>query len=206
LPPGTAPRLALVALAALALGCGPGGATFSPAGPCLADGKAPGAFPALEALVPRTFDGRAPEVVDSGRDCTERALGSLAAHEVAELRFAGATWHLSDAGGVTLAVLVRPDAALPVAWVEEFYESGARAGRRTEHIETSRPTFDGSHPVFRLDTLNDLSFQTVLVWSDGQLARVVLVASPIAEVAGRGEHDATVAAAFAAALDLAGGG
>ena len=186
----------LVVFAFAIAGCGPAGATFDPSGACVADGKAPGAYPALEALVPRQFDGRAPDVVDSGRDCSERALGALVAHDVAELRFAGATWHVGAADGVTFAILSLPDTALPVGWAEEFYEVGARNARKTEHIETSRPLIDGIGPVFRLDTLNDLSYQTVVVWPDGEVARVVIVASSIVDLESKGPHDAVVARAL----------
>lgn len=187
----------ILAVILVAGACGASGPTFAPEGPCLADGKTPGAYPALEALVPRSFDGRPPDVVDSGRDCSERALGALVSHDVTELRFAGATWHLDAADGVTFAVLALPDSALPVTWAEEFYEIGARNARKTEHIETSRPLVATIGQAFRLDTLNDLSYQTVVVWPDGDVVRVVIVASSIVDLASKGPHDAIVAQALA---------
>ncbi len=202
--PGRQTALCVVLLGSLLAGCA-AAATFDPAGPCDADGKAPGAYPDLEGLLPDLFDGRAPDRRDSGRSCTDAALGSLGSHEVAELRFAGATWDFGNGRAVTMAVLSLPNRALPVVWAEEFYELGARNGRRTEHVQVSRPTFDGGGPVFRLNTLNDLSFQTVVVWADGDRAGVVLVASPVNLDAERAEHDAVVAAAFNAAVGFVGG-
>src|SRR5262245_38022243 len=94
--------IALAILATLsAVACA---ASFDPDGPCTGDGRMPGAYPSLEALVPRDVGGSAPTTVDSGRNCTDRALGSLAGHGVDELRFAGATWETGTSSGVTLAV------------------------------------------------------------------------------------------------------
>src|SRR4029079_10116368 len=77
----------LAAAAAVLVGC----ASFDPAGPCNADGKVPGAYPDLEAVVPKSFQARPPAELDSGRTCTSSGLGSLATHGVKELRFAGGT-------------------------------------------------------------------------------------------------------------------
>ncbi|HYL40141.1 MAG TPA: hypothetical protein VET90_02425, partial [Candidatus Binatus sp.] len=123
----------------------------------------------------------------------------LAGHGVHEVRFAGATWDESGGNGVSIAVLSLPDQPLPIAWAEEFYALGAQNGSHTGNIETSRPTYAGAGPVFRLDTLNDLSFQTVVVWPDGQLARVVIVATQVGPGASRSVHDARVAEAIGAA-------
>ena len=81
-PPVRAARVLTVLLAAC-------GATFDPTGPCTADGSAPGAYPELEAAIPKTFRGAAPADLDSGRACTPDGLGTLAAHGVKEIRFAG---------------------------------------------------------------------------------------------------------------------
>ena len=196
--PLTAAVVILVPL--LAAGCGAFGATFSPTGPCSADGRAPGAYPDLEADVPREINGRPATSVDSGRNCSADALGSLVNHGVTEVRFAGATWDESDGNGVSIAVLALPDEAFPVAWAEEFYELGAENGKHTGNIETARPTYPGAGQVFRLDTLNDLSFQTVVVWPDGPLARVVIVATQVGPNASRAVHDARVAEAVGAAV------
>ena len=189
-------RLALAATALIAVVAGCSGATFDPSGPCTADGRAAGAYPALEALVPRELDGRPPMRVDSGRNCTAAALGSLVRHGVAELRFAGSTWEDGPNAGVTLAILEAPD--LRADWVHEFYRLGAEAGRNTENVTSSDMAIDGIDAE-RLDTLNGESFQTVVAWQDGDRVRVVLVASFIRE-ASRTEHDAAVEDAVATVL------
>jgi hypothetical protein len=190
----------VVALALSA--CGAASPSFSTSGPCLADGRAPGAYPQLEARVPTTISGRQATTVDSGRNCTSDSLGSFTAHDIHELDFAGATWDEGSGNGVSIAVLALPDARLPIAWVEEFYTVGAANGKDTGTIETTRPTFPGAGPVFRLETLNDLSFQTVVVWPDGDLARVVIVATEVGPTASKTVHDARVAEAVSAAAAL----
>lgn len=183
----------ILASAVAAAGCA---APFDPEGPCTADGRVPGAYPSLEALVPRDFGGRAPTRVDSGRNCTERALGSLVRHGVDELRFAGATWETGTSSGVTLAVLEAPD--LTAEWVHEFYRLGAEDARNTESIGAS--AFDvAGKPGFRVDTLNGESYQTVIDWQDGDQVRVVLVSSFVRQVTSRREHERTVSAALEAA-------
>jgi hypothetical protein len=192
--------LLLIALAAAVLGgCEAlGGPTFAPSGDCVVDGRLPGAYPALEALVPRSINGRPATTVDSGRNCSDASLGALAGHGVHELRFAGATWDEGQGNGVSIAVLSLADQALPIDWVEEFYLTGAQNGKHTGNIETSRPTYPGVGTVYRLDTLNDLSFQTVVVWPDEPYARVVIVATQVGPSASRQVHDARVAEAVGA--------
>jgi hypothetical protein len=180
--------------------CGAFGPTFSATGPCTTDGRQPGAYPDLEARVPRSIAGRPATTVDSGRNCSDGALGTLVGHDVHEVRFAGATWDEGGGNGVSIAVLALADQALPVAWAEEFYAAGAVAGKKTDNIETSRPTYPGAGRVFRLDALNDLSFQTVVVWPDGPLARVVIVATQVGPTASRSVHDARVSEAVGAAI------
>jgi hypothetical protein len=194
----------VLAAALVAAGCAAfGGATFAPTGACAVDGRAPGAYPDLEAMVPKAINGRPATSIDSGRDCTANALGSLASHGIQELRFAGATWDEGDGNGVSIAVLQRPDQGLPIDWVEEFYLLGAENGKHTGNIDTARPTYPGVGTVYRLDTLNDLSFQTVIVWRDGPVARVVIVATQVGPSASRQVHDARVAEAVGAAALLA---
>ena len=192
----------LLAVAAATAGCSlVAGPSFSTDGPCVVDGRAPGAYPALEAQIPRTIAGRAATSVDSGRNCSDKALGWFASnHEVHELHFAGATWDEGNGSGVSIAVLALPDRPLPVTWAEEFYQAGANAGKHTGNIEVSRPTYPGAGTVYRLDTLNDLSFQTVIVWPDGLLARVVIVATQVGPTASKTVHDGRVAEAVGAAV------
>lgn len=191
--------IVLVVLAAVVTGCRAAAASFDPAGPCVVDGKVAGAYPDLEARLPDRFREAAPGVVDSGRHCTPKALASLATHELDEVRFAGATWDLGGGTGVTSVVFADPDADLPAAWIAEFYERGARTGKKTDNLETSRPAISpGGGLAWRLDVLNDLSFQTTVTWQDGALVRTVLVATPVGPGASRGVHDSLVEAAVAA--------
>jgi hypothetical protein len=193
---------AIVAAAILAVtlaACGQAAGTFSPVGPCLADGRAPGTYPDLEAEVPRSLDGRPATSIDSGRKCSDSALGSLTSHGVTDLRFAGATWSGGSDAGTSIAVLALPTGTLPVAWAEEFYGFGAVTGNKTGNIATSRPSFDLVGETFRIDALNDLSFQSVVVWQDGPLVRVVIVATSVDPGASMAAHNAQIAAAVAAA-------
>lgn len=200
-----AAAVAFAIVVALGLpGCGPQPLAANPLGPCGDDARATGGFPELEAALPQTLGsgGPAPDRVDSGRSCSEAALSTLKAHGVTELRFAGATWEESASEATVIAVLATPSwvPSLEAAWVEEWYEQGARRGKKTDNIETSRPTMGGAGEVFRVDTLNDLSFQTVVTWQDGAQTNVVIVASDVAPLKERSAHDANVAAAVAAVL------
>ena len=178
-------------------GCRAAGPSFDPAGPCAADGRQPGAYPDLEALVPTTFEGRPPSRLDSGRNCSPRNLGTLASHGLTEVRFAGGLWETGKRSGVTLAVF-RAD-GLSTAWLFEFYQAGAQVATLTDAIVASNVTVGGLAGR-RLDTLNDESFQTVIVWpaTTAGTEDVVIVASDIREVGTRAAHEATVVRAVAA--------
>ena len=164
--------------------------TFDPSGPCSTDGRAAGAYPELEALVPREFQGRAPDKVDSGRNCTPTALATLALHDVSEMRFAGGIWDLGSNSGVTLAVFEAP--GLEAAWVAEFFEAGARTARRVESVDVRSIVLPGGAAASRIDALNGESYQTVVVWPDGERVRVAIVASFIREVSTKAAHEAVV--------------
>ncbi len=196
-------RLILFAVAtvALVLGCDPG-ASFTTSGACLIDGRVAGAYPELEALIPRSFGGKVPTTLDSGRNCSDKALGTLVAHDVHELRFAGATWDAGGGAGTSIAELALPTDSLPVAWIEEFYQVGAQTASKTDNVTPSRPTYPGVGSTFRVDVLNDLSFQSIVVWPDGSRVRVVIVASPVSPSASMADHDAQVEAAVAAAAPV----
>ena len=207
---GALATLAALALALAATACGGPGATFDPAGPCVVDGRAAGAYPDLEARLPAELDGASPGTVDSGRNCSEAALGSLVSHDIDAVEFAGATWDLGNGDGVS-SVVFRvlpsvPRQALPAEWIAEFYEVGARAAKKTSNVETSRPTFDGAGETWRLDALNDLSFQTVVTWQEAGVVRVVLIATKVAPDASRAAHDELVAAAVRASEEASAGG
>jgi hypothetical protein len=186
----------LAALAVVVAACG--GASFDPSGPCTSDGRAAGAYPALEALVPKALEGRPADSVDSGRNCTAASLGSLADHGVKELRFAGSTWGSGPNAGVSIAVFDAP--GLQADWVHEFFLAGAESARDAESVDESQPTVNG-RPAFRVDALNGESYQTVIDWQDGERVRVVLVASFIREVSTKAQHEKTVQAALAAPGD-----
>ncbi|MEO8468950.1 MAG: hypothetical protein ABI573_04710 [Chloroflexota bacterium] len=192
----------VVALLAILVGAcsGAPAATFDPNAPCGTDGRAAGAYPDLEARLPTTFEGTGPGTVDSGRHCSEAALGSLIVHKASNVQFAGAVWDLGGGAGISSAIFRLPSADLPADWISEFYDIGARTAKRTENIETSSPIIPGAGQVFRLDTLNDLSLQTVLVWQDGPVVRVVLIGTPVSPSATRAQHDDLVARAAAATV------
>lgn len=166
----------LVALAIAVAACGGSEfpvVPFDPATPCTADGRQPGAYPELEALLPATFDGRAPENVDSGRSCTGDALGTLLDDGIAELRFAGATWGLGGTTGVTIAVFAA-EGLEPVSMIE-FYLGGAKENRKTERFEV-RDQEVGDAAGIRLDVLQtDGAFQTIVAWPEGSPGRVLVL-------------------------------
>jgi hypothetical protein len=200
------PSLALGALALLVAalaGCGQTAGTFSPQGGCLADGRAAGAYPALEALVPKAI-GDKPTAVDSGRNCSDAALGTLVSHGEHELQFAGATLDEGSGNGSVIAVFqaATGQPRLTAAWMEEFYTSGAVSSGKTDNTTTTRPTMGAAGKVFRLETLNDLSQQTVVVLpGDGQV-RVAIVATAVGPDASKAEHDKRVEAAVASEADI----
>lgn len=189
---------AAVLTALVVVGCG--GAAFDPSAPCTTDGRAAGAYPSLEALVPRDLDGAAPTTVDSGRNCNPSSLASLITHGVTELRFAGSTWETGSNSGVTIALFEA--AGLRADWVHEFYRTGAESARNTESVESSTVTIDGA-PGFRVDTLNGEAYQTVVDWQEGDRVRVVLVSSFIREVQTKERHEEVVAGAIDAAVSAA---
>ena len=162
-------------------------------GPCTADGSAKGAYPELEAAVPTAFRGTPPNDLDSGRACTPAGLGTLASHGVNELRFAGATWEQGSDSGVSLAIFTDPDGpALQPAWVAEFYETGARSGKKVDSVEAVDYPISPTITARRVDVLNGESFQTIVVYErNGQIA-IALVANSIREIQTRAAHDHAV--------------
>lgn len=186
----------LVLLGLIAAGCvGSLGSAVPTALDCPIDIRASGTFPDLEALLPRGMIERSPDTVDSGANCTNESLGTYRSHGIGELKFAGATWDQGNGNGTVAAILTaRPvgQPPLDVTWVEEFYTAGALAGKHTENIKTSRPTMAGAGQVFRLEALNNLSLQTVVIWPAAPYVHVVIVATTVAPDASRADHDARV--------------
>jgi hypothetical protein len=201
-----APILLCVALAPVVVACAGATGSPSPAGSgCAADVKAPGTFMSLETQLPRSLAGRGPDLVDSGANCTSGALGTYATHGISELHFAGATWNGTNGDGTVIALLSTPTPAQPalqVGWVEEFYTAGAQGASHTENITTTRPSMAGAGLVFRLETLNNLSLQTIVVWPDGRDVWVVIVATTVDPNASRAAHNQRVEAAVQAAAAM----
>jgi hypothetical protein len=177
-------------------GCG--SSTFDPTGACKGDGSAPGAYPELEAAIPKLYKDAKPINLDSGRTCTPTGLGTLASHGVKELRFAGGTWSTGTDSGLSLAVFTSPDgSALDPAWITEFFETSAKAGKNVTSVETSDyPISTAAAPIGRrIDVLNGESFQSIVVWAkDGKVA-AALVGNFIREIQTKEAHDVVVRAA-----------
>ncbi len=172
----------MVLVAAVVAGCGSSipVVSFDPATPCTTDGRQPGAYPELEALLPGEYEGQAPVNVDSGRSCTATALGNLADEGIRELRFAGATWSLGGATALTLAVF-QASGLTPAAMIG-FYGAGAVANSRTDKLQTSDATVGGRH-ASRLDVLqSDGTGQTIVAWGGAASNQVfVLLASDLGD-------------------------
>jgi hypothetical protein len=177
-----APLIAGLIAALLLAACGPASvySSFDPATPCTTDGRFPGAYPALEARVPTSFVGRAPDSLDSGRNCSVKELGTLAGHGIAEVHYAGASWFLSGNAGITLAVFTGP--GLTAEWIGEWYEASARAANNTREIDPTRPKV-GAAQAYRLDTLNGESVQTTIDWQVAGSDAVYVVIAADAPVA-----------------------
>lgn len=159
------------ALVATACGAGPV-ASFDPTGKCSIDGRAPGAYPDLEALVPRSYQGVPPGTLDSGRNCTVTNLGSLASLGISEVRFAGGTWSFGAERAAVLAVFQAT--GLNAEALAAFYAESARDASRTQVVATSAPTISGRGGR-RLDTQTGERVQTVVVWPAAVTDRVNVV-------------------------------
>jgi len=161
------------------------------------DGRGPGMYPNLEQLVPVDLGEVGATSVDSGRSCSDGRLSTLKTHGVTDLRYAGATWTPEGGSSTVIAVFTTPAGSPPLQsdWMAEFYEAGAKASTKTENIEISHPTYDQVGVVYQLNTLNDLSFQSVVVWPGDGFVHVVIVATQL-EPGGvtRAQHDASVRA------------
>ena len=167
-------RLAAALLAVAMAACTTAAAPrFDPSAPCPPDGRGSGAYPELEARVPMTFDGRAAERRDSGRNCSDENLATLKARGISEIRFAGAIWSDGAPRGVTLAVFSAP--GLQPAWMAEWYQATAEVGRRTNDIQLTPREVQG-RPGFRLQLVNGDAHQVVIVWpsADGTVTQVVI--------------------------------
>ncbi len=181
-PFAAAPFLALF-VAILVSGCASSKipvASFDPSTPCTTDGRQPGAYPDLEAALPTAYEGQAPVSVDSGRNCTTGALGTLADHGIAGVRFAGATWDLGGTTALTVAVFEAD--GLDASEMLAFYRDGATQNSKTEKLATSELTVGGA-AAYRLDVLqSDGTGQTVVTWPAAEPGRVnVLLAADLGD-------------------------
>ena len=187
-------RLLVVVLVGIvaAAACAP--STFDPASACTEDGRFAGAYPALEEKLPREYIDRAADSIDSGRNCEAASLGTLGTRGVEELRYAGAIWDKGSGAAVSYAILEAE--GLETDWVAEFYEAGARAGRRVEEVTVSDIAL-GELEGRRIDALNGESFQTVVVGPrDDDQVPVVIVANPIRQIETREAHENVVLGAL----------
>jgi hypothetical protein len=192
------PLLLLVTLLTIGLAAC---AKFDPTGPCDSDGTAPGAYPELEAMVPKLFRGAAPSQLDSGRTCSTDGLATLKSHGIDELRYAGGTWQTGNDSGLSLATFTSPGpTVLRPEWVAEFYENGARNGKNVKTVDA------GAYPVAdgitgrKIDVLNDESYQSVVVWEREGRIEVALIASFIREIQTKEAHERVVREAIDAWL------
>jgi hypothetical protein len=164
----------LVATLLLAVACAAEPpASFDPEAPCTADGSFPGAYPALEARVPAMYEGRGPDTLDSGRNCTPENLGSLVVRGFEEIRYAGGTWDFGRDQAAVLVVFSAP--GLRAEDIADFYSASARAANRTN--VTGESSLDiGGRPGRRLDTATGSRTQTVVVWpaADADHVNVVI--------------------------------
>ena len=154
--------ISVLTAALLTAACGSGPApSFDPTGACSTDGRAPGAYPDLEALVPKSYQGVPPGTLDSGRNCTATNLGVLASLGISEVRFAGATWSFGAERAAVLAVFRTH--GLTGDAIADFYADSARAASRTQVVAISAPMIAGRQGR-RLDTMTGERTQTVVVW------------------------------------------
>jgi len=166
--------MSLAMVAILAACSGAATPSFDPTGACSGDGSAPGAYPDLEALVPTSYEDRAPNRLDSGRNCSDENLGPLADEGIDEIRFAGGTWEFGSDIAAVLAVF---DAqGLTVDKMADWWESTARDSSRTEILGVTDADVAG-RDVRRLDTKTGERIQSVLVWEGKNPGQVNVVLS-----------------------------
>ncbi len=163
----------VLALVTAACGSATPVASFDPASACTTDGRMPGAYPDLEAILPKTYDGAAPTTVDSGRNCTTAALGTLADAGIQGVRFAGATWPLGGSTALTVAVF-EGDGLEPSEMVD-FYAKGAASASKTDKAQ-EKDTKVGGQPAKRLDVLaSDGSGSTIVAWPGAAPGQVMVL-------------------------------
>lgn len=149
--------------------------SFNPSTPCNGtDATASGAYPALEALLPRTLTGRQATTVNSGRYCSAAKLGTLEARGIHELHFAGAQFESAD-GESGMALVVYQASGLTASLMTDAFLAGAAGAKYTADIARQSVTI-GGQAGFRIDALNNGSRQSVLFWpsSDGSVVKAII--------------------------------
>ena len=137
--------------------------TFDPASACTTDGRQPGAYPELEALLPNGVRRQ------GARHAWTRAATARRGPRHARRRRAspawsspGATWELGGTTGLTVAVF--QGKGLDPKELFTFYRDSGGTDRHTEKMSTSDVTV-GGQAARRLDMLaSDGTGQTVVVW------------------------------------------
>jgi hypothetical protein len=97
---------------------------------------------------------------DSGRNCSDEALGTMA-ESFDEVRFAGGTWSFGGERALVLAVFAAP--GLDAEQVRRFYVASATDTPRIEILDESEVTV-AARRGYRLDTKRVERLQTVVVW------------------------------------------
>jgi hypothetical protein len=178
----------------LVAGCGGiGQASLDPSAPCAGrdEERAPGFHADLEALLPETLDGVAPVQRDSGRYCSERALGVLADAGHASVDFAGATWPGADESGVAIVAYRAP--GLTLDQLADAFARGADDARSVNQVHAV-PTEVAGRPAVRIDAVMRRTPQSVVIWPAAAGETFVVVI-------GSGIDDAALERAVAAATD-----
>ena len=111
-------------------------------------------------MVPTTYEERGPNRLDSGRNCSDENLGSLADEGIEEIRFAGGTWEFGSDIAAVLAVFAAD--SLTVDAMADWWESTARASSRTQILGSTSAEVAG-RTVHRLDTKTGERIQSVVV-------------------------------------------
>jgi hypothetical protein len=156
--------------------------SFDPSTPCGGADRQEmtGAYPDLEARIPRVLDGQAADSRESGRFCSKATLGKLWDAGVREEQFGGGIWAVEPDGGTSLAGLqlsVFRAPGLSAQLMADEYKSGADATQRVTVVSATNEQVNG-RPGFRINLLNGDSHQAIVVWpsADGAVVQVVIAA------------------------------
>ena len=154
--------------------------SFDPSTPCGGADRQEmrGAYPDLEARIPRVLDGKAADSRESGRFCSKATLGKLWDAGVREEQFGGGIWAVEPDGGTSLAGLqlsVFRAPGLSAQLMADEYKSGADATQRVTVVSATNEQVNG-RPGFRINLLNGDSNQAIVVWpsADGAVIQVVI--------------------------------